>query len=152
MLIARTSRPGDQRFGSTVHAPMSCPLSGPMKKEFSVLRLRARRFGVALTISAVAVVSPTLAGATTSPPAPTSETPVVRTIRDCDDLVAAARARDRRHHHHHHHHHHHDDDDECGPPPTVPEVPLIALLPLTGAGITAVAFVVTRRQHRLISP
>ena len=113
-----------------------------------MLRMRARRLGVALTISAAAVVSPTLAGATTSPPAPVSETPVVRTIRDCDDLVAA-RARDRRHHHHHHHHHHHD-DDECGPPPTVPEVPLIALLPLTGAGITAVAFVVTRRHHRLV--
>ncbi len=105
-----------------------------------------RLFGVALTISAAAVVSPTLAGAATSPPAPANETPVVRTIRDCDDLVAA-RARDRRHHHHHHHH----DDDECGPPPTVPEVPLNALLPLTGAGITAVAFVVTRRRHRLAS-
>ena len=108
--------------------------------------MRARLLGVALTISAAAVVSPTLAGATTSPPTPASGTPVVRTSRDCDDL-AAVRARDRRHHHHHHHHH----DDECGPPPTVPEVPFTALLPLTGAGITAVAFVVTRRRHGLAS-
>ena len=122
---------------------MSCPLSGPVKQEFSVLRMRAGHLGIALTISAAAVVSPTLAGATTNPPDPPSETPVVRTIHDCDDL-AAARAPDRRHHHHHHHH-----DDECGPPPTVPEVPLTALLPLTGAGITAVASVVTRRRHRL---
>ncbi len=108
--------------------------------------MRARLLGTALTVSVAAVVSPTLAGAATTPPSVASETPVVRSSHDCDDL-AAARAREKHHHHHQHHHH-----DECGPPPTVPEVPLTALLPLTGAGITAVAFVVTRRRHRLIVP
>jgi len=63
-----------------------------------------------------------------------------------------------RHRHHHHHHgcdpdqvlnasRHHKGDDECGPPPTVPEVPLNLLLPLSGAAVAGGLFFTIRRRR-----
>ena len=96
------------------------------------------------------LVAPTGAGAAPADPSPAARVDASRVSRvprlDCVDLVAArARERERRRHHRHHHDH---DDDECGPPPTVPEVPITALRPLTAAGVTAVAFGVRRRNQR----
>ena len=60
---------------------------------------------------------------------------------------------------HRHHHHgcdpdqvlnasrHHKGDDECGPPPTVPEVPLNLLLPLSGAAVAGGLFFTIRRRR-----
>ena len=95
------------------------------------------RFAVGLAIAASSIVAaPPVAGAHVTGPTTATTRP-----HDCDDLVQASRRRD---------HHPHDHDD-CGPPPIVPEVPMIALLPLTGAGVAAVAFGVGRRRGRTIA-